>query len=452
MSQRQRNQEIYQRLCKVIPGGVSSPVRAFKNVEQTPLVAACASQDLLTDVDGNSYIDLCGSWGALILGHAHPEVLRAVTSRMQRGTSFGCTTELEGHLAQMVSELYPGAEKVRFVSSGTEATMSAARLARGFTRKPLVAKFSGHFHGHADQFLVQAGSGATLLTPSSSSGGVPDEMVKNTLCLPFNDVQGCQDILSHPSVKGRLAAILLEPVAGNMGVVPASLPFLHFLREYTLVHEALLIFDEVITGFRLGLGGAAGRVGITPDLACFGKILGGGFPLAAFAGQAEIMDHLAPQGPVYQSGTLSGNPVAVQAGLTTLEILRRTPDFYQELQGKADLITVPVRAALQKLDAPACLQQVGSMFTLFFGKTAVTSHHHIPSLDVARFNRLFSYLFERGIYIPPSQYEAWFVSAAHTDEHLLAVRDAILEFLHQEFAPSSILSSCNTVAEGLAVG
>lgn len=451
MSPRQRTQEIYQRLCKVIPGGVSSPVRAFKNVEQTPLVAACGAQDLLTDADGNAYIDLCGSWGALILGHAHPEVLRAVNARMQRGTSFGCTTEIEGLLAKMVTEVYPGAEKVRFVSSGTEATMSAARLARGFTCKPLIAKFSGHFHGHADQFLVQAGSGATLLTPSSSSGGVPDEMVRNTLCLPFNDVQGCQKILQHPHVKGRVAAIILEPVAGNMGVVPASLPFLNFLREYTLVHEALLIFDEVITGFRLGLGGAASRVDITPDLVCFGKILGGGFPLAAFAGQAEIMDHLAPQGPVYQSGTLSGNPVAVQAGLTTLEILQRTPNFYQELQAKADLITLPVQAALKELSAPACLQQVGSMFTLFFGQTVVTSHQQVPLLDIARFNRLFSYLFDRSIYIPPSQYEAWFISAAHTEEHLLKVRDAILEFLYQEFSHQKTLSEPHTLAEGLAV-
>ncbi|NGX58858.1 MAG: hypothetical protein K940chlam3_01766, partial [Chlamydiae bacterium] len=354
--------------------------------------------------DGNSYIDYCCSWGALIHGHAHPVILQAVQQRMTKGTSFGITTEIEERLARKIVELVHSIEKVRFVSSGTEATMSAVRLARGFTHRKIIVKFDGNYHGHADSFLIKAGSGVTELAESSSAG-IPKELVKYTVSLPYNELDSTREFLLNPTYRDDIAAVILEPIAGNMGVVPGKPEFIQLLRETTEKIGALLIFDEVITGFRVALGGAQSLYQTKPDLTCLGKIIGGGFPAAAFGGRAEIMDYLAPNGPVYQAGTLSGNPVAMEAGLQAIMLLQE-PGFYKELERKANIIT---------RDLPVPVKQVGSMF----------------SLSVEPFPPFFRFLYERGIYIPPSQYESWFVSSAHQDSHLEMMRDAILEWCSQ---------------------
>lgn len=421
-----RSQEVYARLCEVIPGGVNSPVRACKNLLDTPLVAEEAKGDMVYDIDGNGYIDYCGSWGALIHGHVHPQIMSAVQKRMMKGTSFGMTTEIEEKLARRVVVNIPSVEKIRFVSSGTEATMSAARLARGYTDRDIIIKFTGHYHGHADFFLVNAGSGVFDLNATSSSEGIPDESVKNTVSLPFNDIDLCRNFLRKYG--DRIAAVILEPIAGNMGVVPANEEFIEMLRTETEVQGIVLIFDEVMTGFRVGLQGAQGYYGVCPDLTCFGKVLGGGFPVAAFGGKAEIMGHLAPEGGVYQAGTLSGNPVAMEAGLQALLLLEKD-DFYDEQERKTKVITNPVREAIQSKGIPACVQEAGSMFTIFFGKTKVENMEDAKQLDIEQFTRFFRDMFSQGIYPPPSQYEAWFVSAAHTEEHLEHTRDAILRFI-----------------------
>jgi len=427
MHQRPVSHALYQRLCEVIPGGVNSPVRACLGVNQTPIVAASASRDRVIDVDGKTYIDFCGSWGALIHGHAHPKILSAARKRMGMGTSFGMTTDIEEQLARKIVQLVPSVEKIRFVSSGTEATMSAARLARGYTGRDLIVKFIGNYHGHADFFLVQAGSGVAYL-PRSSSAGVPEEVVKHTLCLPYNDTEMCRACLNHPDYSHRIAAVILEPIAGNMGVVPAQPDFIQMLREETQKIGALLIFDEVITGFRVALQGAQSLYKVIPDLTCFGKIIGGGFPAAAFGGKREIMDCLAPLGDVYQAGTLSGNPVAMEAGLQALNMLERK-SFYAELERKTNMITKPVRESLVRKGAMACVQQCGSMFTVFFGKKAVNNMDDARQLDLEMFGRFFRFLFSKGIYIPPSQHEAWFVSSVHEESHLNKTRDCVLEFI-----------------------
>jgi len=406
---------------------VNSPVRAFKAVHQLPMVAAYGVADQIFDVDDNAYIDYCGSWGALIHGHAHPAILNAVQKRISLGTSFGITTSIEGELAKKVIELIPSIEKIRFVSSGTEATMSAVRLARGFTGKDIIIKFSGNYHGHADFFLIKAGS-AVLELAQSSSAGIPADIVKHSVSLPYNDIELCRSILNDIQFRDRIAAVIVEPVAGNMGVVPATLPFLKMLREETLRMGSLLIFDEVITGFRVGLGGAQELYGITPDLTCLGKIIGGGFPAAAFGGREAIMNCLAPLGAVFQAGTLSGNPVAMEAGLQALHLIQE-PNFYRELERKTEIITRPVKEYLLKNRIDACIQQVGSMFTLFFGSTRVSDLESAQKLNLERFAQFFRYLFERGVYIPPAQHEAWFVSNVHTEAHLEKTRDTILDFL-----------------------
>lgn len=420
------NQEVYERLCEVIPGGVNSPVRACKNILATPLVAESASGDTITDADGQSFIDYCGSWGALIHGHVNPHIMEAVQKRMMKGTSFGVTTEIEEKLARKVVVNIPSVEKIRFVSSGTEATMSAARLARGYTDRDLVIKFNGNYHGHADLFLVNAGSGVFNLTPTSSSEGIPADSIKNTVSLPYNDVDLCRNFIRKYS--DRVAAVILEPIAGNMGVVPSTKEFVDMLRSETEVHGIILIFDEVMSGFRVGLQGAQGYYGIQPDLTCFGKVIGGGFPVAAFGGRQEIMDHLAPEGNVYQAGTLSGNPVAMEAGFQALSLLE-CDGFYDELERKTQIITTPVKEYLDKNAINACVQKAGSMFTLFFGKKIVENMEDASELDVEQFNTFFRHMYEKGIYPPPSQYEAWFVSMAHTEEHLEYTRDVILDFL-----------------------
>lgn len=429
MRTRPLSQDTYDRLCQVIPGGVNSPVRACFEMKQTPLVVESGVADKLIDVDGHSYIDYCCSWGALIHGHAHPAILNAVFARAMKGTTFGATTAIEEQMACKVVEIMrPSIEKIRFVSSGTEATMSAIRLARGYTKRDLIIKFSGNYHGHADFFLVQAGSGVLNLSSTSSSAGIPNEIVKHTICLPYNDIEACQQIFQHSAYQDRIAAVIIEPVAGNMGVVPASQEFLTYLRDQTIQQGSLLIFDEVISGFRVGLQGAQGYYGIQPDLTCLGKIIGGGFPAAAFGGGKEIMDYLAPLGPVYQAGTLSGNPLAMEAGLQALRLLEH-PHFYEELKRKTDLLVNPVKDYIQHYQLEACIQQVGSMFTLFFGKQHVQNLRDAKEINAQTYAQLFKFLFNKGVYIPPSAYEAWFVSAAHEDNHLQDTAQMILEFL-----------------------
>jgi len=428
MKKRTVTEKRYESLCQVIPGGVNSPVRSCKAMGQLPMVVDSAQGDTLVDVDGHSYIDYCGSWGALIHGHAHPTIVKSVQSRIAKGTSFGITSSIEEALASQIVKAIDSIEKIRFVSSGTEATMSAVRLARGFTKRDLIVKFNGNYHGHADFFLVEAGSGVFNLSPTSSSAGIPADLVKLTLSLPYNDHEACKAVFEHLDYRDRIAAVILEPIAANMGVVPATAEFIRFLREQTRKIGALLIFDEVITGFRIGLQGAQGYYGVKPDLTCFGKIIGGGFPAAAFGGRNEIMDYLAPLGPVYQAGTLSGNPIAMEAGLQALLLLQQK-GFYEELLKKTERLINPIWEAIKRKNAPMCIQQVGSMFTIFFGRREVRNMEEAKQLDQEAFARFFRYLFDQGIYIPPSPHEAWFVSSAHQDGNLDRTRDAILAFI-----------------------
>lgn len=431
-TERPASQLTYGHLCSVIPAGVNSPVRAFSGLDQLPLVVESAEKDLLTDVDGNTYIDYCCSWGALIHGHAHPKILSAVIKRLEKGTTFGVTSAVEGQLASKVVQLVDSVEKIRFVSSGTEATMSAVRLARGYTGRNYIIKFNGNYHGHADFFLVKAGSSVTGLS-ASSSAGIPADLVKHVISLPYNDSASIQKIFCDPAYKNQIAAVIVEPIAGNMGVVPARASFLELLRKETADSGALLIFDEVITGFRVGLKGAQGIYSIKPDLTCFGKIIGGGFPAAAFGGRREVMDYLAPLGPVFQAGTLSGNPIAMEAGLQSLMLLEQ-PGFYEQLEEKTQILVTPIRDFITQNELPVCIQQVGSLFTLFFGRRSVTNHEEAQTLDISRFGRFFRYMFSQGIYIPPSQYESWFVSSMHSLEHLEKTRKAVLDFLEKDYS------------------
>lgn len=428
MQKRPKSEQIYHDLCQVIPGGVNSPVRSFKSVGQAPMVVDRGEKDRIYDADGHSYIDFCLSWGPLIHGHAHPDIVKASYERLLKGSTFGITSEVEGALARKISQHMPSLEKMRFVSSGTEATMSAARLARGFTKRSVIVKFSGNFHGHADFFLVQAGSGMFGLNPSSSSLGIPEEIVRHTVCLPFNDSEATKAFLSDSRNQHSIAAVIVEPIAGNMGVVPGQPAFLKMLREETEKIGALLIFDEVITGFRVGLSGAQGKYGIRPDLTCLAKIIGGGFPAAAFGGRRDIMDHLAPLGQVYQAGTLSGNPVAMVAGLKTIEMLE-SPGFYEALEQKTNLLTRPLKEKIKTLGLNACLQQEGSMFTLFFGSRQVQNMEDAKKLDFELFAKYFRYMFDHGVYIPPAQQESWFVSSVHENDNLIKTKDLTLKFL-----------------------
>lgn len=411
----------YQQLCEVIPGGVNSPVRACQGLLDEPIIIERGFGDTIEDIHGQQYIDYCCSWGALIMGHAHPTILNAIEKRMQKGTTFGITTMIEEQLARKVTELVDSIETVRFVNSGTEATMSAVRLARGYTKRKKIIKFVGHYHGHADYFLVKAGSGVANLVESSSAG-IPEEIIQNTICLPFNDIEAVRK-----EITDEIAAVILEPIAGNMGVVPASQEFMTMLREETEKVGALLIIDEVITGFRVSLQGAQPLYGIKADLTCLGKVVGGGLNAAAFGGQKKIMDHLAPLGSVYQAGTLSGNPLAMEAGLQTLKMVE-IDGFYEELERKANIITLPVQEVIRNKGLSACIQQVGSMFSIFFGPSKVDDFEEAQSLDQERFKHFFQYLLDRGVYIPPSPYESWFVSSAHTQENLEKTRDLILDY------------------------
>lgn len=428
LKDRSTSEKAFQKALKITPGGVHSPVRACKGLLSTPLIVKRGYRDHIEDVDGNSYIDFCGSWGALIHGHAHPKIVAAATAQVAFGSSFGITTESEAKLASAIVATVDPIEKVRFVSSGTEATMSALRLARGFTKRNLIIKFAGHYHGHADFLLAQAGSGVASLNATSTSLGIPQDAIKHTLVLPFNDFDACKRCFALPEVQKELAAIILEPIAANMGLVPPLPGFLAMLREESAKMGALLIIDEVITGFRVGLKGACALYNIKPDLVCLGKIIGGGFPAAAFGGREEIMDLLAPLGGVYQAGTLSANPVAMEAGFTALTMLQE-PCFYDNLEKKRKVLTDPIVEMIEKKGLNICLEAVGSMFTLFFGRDKILNFEDVKSCDQKMFAHFFQFLFERGIYIAPSAFEAHFVSAAHEMENLCYARDCMLEFL-----------------------
>jgi glutamate-1-semialdehyde 2,1-aminomutase len=404
--------KLYEQARRVIPGGVNSPVRSWKAVGGQPVFIQRGRGTEVIDADGKSYLDLLASWGPLILGHAHPRVVAAVVERAKAGTSFGAPTAQEVELARLLVDALPSAEQVRLVSSGTEATMSALRLARAATGRDGILKFVGCYHGHVDALLVQAGSGAlTLGVPDSP--GVPAPLATLTTTAEFNDIDGVRTLLR--SRGGQLAAVIVEPVPGNMGVVPAVPGFLEMLREETARTGTLLIFDEVITGFRVGWSGAQGLYGIQPDLTCLGKIIGGGLPLAAFAGPRRLMELLAPTGPVYQAGTLSGNPLSVAAGLTTLLTLRDTPDAYARLDELGKLAEETLLAALRAAGIPGCVNRVGSMLTLFLGPTEVRSFAQACSADTDRFGRFFRGMLEAGVYLPPSQFETMFLSLAHTE-------------------------------------
>ncbi len=402
-----RSRELFARAQRAIPGGVNSPVRAFKSVGGDPLFIAQGRGSRVIDVDGNEYIDYVGSWGPLILGHAHPEVLAAVADAAARGTSFGAPTELEVRFAETIRAAYPSMELVRCVSSGTEATMSALRAARGATGRDKIVKIDGGYHGHADFLLVEAGSGAaTLGIPGSA--GVPAGVAGATLVAPWNDFAAMERLFAaHP---GEIAAVIVEPVCGNMGCVPPAPGYLAGLRALTQEHGTLLVFDEVMTGFRVAFGGAQALYGIRPDLTCLGKIVGGGLPAACFGGRADVMGKLAPLGPVYQAGTLSGNPLALAAGLTTIELLRR-PGTYERLNAASARLAAGLAGA-------GCVNRVGSMLTAFFTPGPVIDYATAKRSDTARFGRFFRGMLERGVYLAPSQFEAAFVSLAHTDEDI----------------------------------
>jgi glutamate-1-semialdehyde 2,1-aminomutase len=400
----------FERARRVMPGGVNSPVRAFGGVGGTPPFLVRGSGAWLEDIEGHRYLDYVGSWGALILGHAHAEVVDAIRSAAADGSTFGAPTPYEVELAETLCEAIPAVEMVRLVSSGTEATMSALRVARAFTGRAGIVKFDGGYHGHADALLVSAGSGvATLDLPPSP--GVPAGAVQDTFSLPYNDAETCERFFSE---RGKeIAAAIVEPVAGNMGVVPPAPRFLETLRAVTRQHGALLIFDEVITGFRLSYGCVHERLGVRPDMVCVGKIAGGGLPLAAYGGQAEVMRLVAPSGPVYQAGTLAGNPVAVRAALATLRVLReRSP--YQALEDLSQTLAEGFQAAASDAGVAVQVNHVGSMLTVFFAAEPVTDYATARGADTRKFAAFFRSMLSRGIYLPPSQFEAMFVSAAHT--------------------------------------
>jgi glutamate-1-semialdehyde 2,1-aminomutase len=407
-----RSGELYARACEVIPGGVNSPVRAFRSVGGDPVFVARAKGAHLWDVDGQQYVDYVASWGPCILGHAPDEVLQVVAETAAAGTTFGAPTEREIEMAEAVRAAFPSCEKVRLVSSGTEATMSALRLARGFTGRPKLIKADGGYHGHADFLLTAAGSGAaTLGIPGSA--GVPAGTAQDTLTVPYNDLDAAGACFRANA--GQVAALIIEPVAGNMGVVLPRPGYLEGLRRLCDEHGALLVFDEVITGFRVAYGGMQERFGLRADLTCLGKILGGGFPLGAYGGRAEIMSKIAPEGPVYQAGTLSGNPVAVAAGLKTLELLRR-PGTYEKLERLAAHLGDGLQQATQHAGVPAYHARLGAMMTMFFTGTEVRDYATAKTSDTTRFGRYFHGMLERGVYLAPSQFEACFVGLAHTDQ------------------------------------
>lgn len=411
----------FARAAKVIPGGVNSPVRAFQSVGGTPVFVRSAKGPRITDADGREYIDFVCSWGPMILGHAHPAVIEAVVKAAAGGTSFGACTEAETEMAEAVRACVPSVEKVRLVCSGTEATMSAVRLARGFTGREKIVKFRGCYHGHGDSFLIQAGSGA-LTFGNPSSPGVTKGSAQDTLLAEYNDLESVRALFR--ACGDEIAAVIVEPVAGNMGVLVPEKGFLEGLRALCDGAKTLLIFDEVITGFRLGLAGAQGHYGVTPDLTTLGKILGGGLPLAAYGGRADIMDMLSPVGPVYQAGTLAGNPLATAAGLAMLGEVRK-PGFYETLNRRAEKWEAEMRLALKAAPIPWCINRVGSLLTLFFTAGPVRDYASALKADTKAYGRFFHAMLDQGVYLAPSQFEAAFLSAAHDDAVLERALDAV---------------------------
>jgi glutamate-1-semialdehyde 2,1-aminomutase len=411
---RTQSDSLFQEAQKVIPGGVNSPVRAFKAVGGNPLFIAKAKGPRITDVDGNEFIDYVSSWGPMIFGHAHPRIVEAVSRQAQLGTSFGAPTELETELAQKVVAAVPSVESVRLVSSGTEATLSALRLARGFTGRDKIVKFEGCYHGHGDSLLVKAGSGVLSLGLPDCPGIVAD-LAKNTLNVPYNDAQAVEGLFSK--MGKEIACLIVEPVGGNMGVVPPQPGFLELLRKVTAKSGTLLIFDEVITGFRVSYGGAQKLYGVTPDLTCLGKIIGGGLPVGAYGGKKEIMDHIAPVGAVYQAGTLSGNPLAVTAGIEMLNLLSQ-PGVYEDLEAKSERLSSGFKENVKKLGITATFTRVGSIFSMFFTDQEIINFDSVKTSDTDLFKRYFNAMLEEGIYIAPSQFEAGFMSAVHTDDDI----------------------------------
>ncbi len=422
------SQALFARATALIPGGVNSPVRAFGSVGGTPRFIASARGVTLTDADGNEYLDAIGSWGPMILGHAHPQVVAAVQAAAAHGTSFGAPTGGELELAEQVLSRYPGCERVRFVNSGTEATMSAIRVARGATGRDLIVKFAGNYHGHADGLLVAAGSGA-MTTGVPSSAGVPADTAKTTLVAQYNDLDSVRELFE--ARPGEIAGVILEPVVGNMGVVIPTPEFLGGLRELTREHGALLIADEVMTGFRLARGGAVERFGIDADLVCWGKIIGGGLPVGAYGGPARVMDQVSPVGKVYQAGTLSGNPLAMAAGLATFGAMDAAPDLYDVLEARGAQLEAGLQAAADANGVPVTINRVGSMITVFFTDVPVTDFASASTTDTAQFKVWFHGLLGRGVYWPPSAYEAAFLSYAHSegdiDTMIAAARDSFAE-------------------------
>lgn len=407
-----RSEELFERALRVIPGGVNSPVRAFRAVGRNPVFIREAAGPNITDVDGNTYTDYVGSWGPMILGHAHPAVIEAIREAAARGTSYGALTEIEVELAEEIISAYPSIDRVRLTSSGTEATMSALRLARGFTNRDRVIKFEGCYHGHSDSLLVKAGSGlATFGSPDSA--GVPADFARNTVVIPYNDADALKKTFQEQG--SEIACVIVEPVAGNMGCVPPREGYLEALREVTASNGSLLIFDEVITGFRLSYGGAQQLYGVKPDLTCLGKVIGGGLPVGAFGGRADVMERIAPLGPVYQAGTLSGNPLAVTAGLATLRLLKQI-NPYEELERLGARLERGLREAAGEAGIASTVNRVGSMMTAFFTDGPVDDWHGAKRSDTDLYGRFFRAMLEAGIYLAPSQFECAFVSYAHTDE------------------------------------
>ena len=429
------NQSLFERAQITTPGGVNSPVRAFRSVGGTPRFIAKAQGPFMWDVEGKQYIDCIGSWGPMIVGHAHPEVVKAIQEAAVNSFSFGAPTEAEILMAERITELVPSIEQVRLVSSGTEATMSALRLARGFTGRDLIIKFEGCYHGHADSLLVKAGSGLLtfadqsldLATNAPSSGGVPQDLVKHTLVLPFNDLQALK--AAFEQFGPQVAALIVEPIAGNMNLVQMSPEYIQTMRALTTQYGAVLIYDEVMTGFRVALGGAQSLHGIKPDLTCLGKVMGGGMPMAAFGGRKDIMQKLAPIGNVYQAGTLSGNPLAVAAGLTTLNLISQ-PGFYERLQAQTASLLTGMENLAKDAGHDFATDHVGGMFGIYFAKNKPTTLDDITKSDIEKFKRFFHAMLDEGVYLAPSAYEAGFLSIQHDD----AVIAKMLEATQKAFA------------------
>lgn len=407
--------KLFDEAKKRIPGGVNSPVRAFKAVSGTPLFINKASGPYLYDSEDKKYLDYVGSWGPMILGHAHPEIVKVVNDAAKCGLSFGAPTEIETQMANKICDLMPSIEKIRMVNSGTEAAMSAIRLARGYTGRDIIIKFEGCYHGHTDSLLVKAGSGAlTFGVPTSP--GVPTDLAKYTVTLTYNDIHQLQD--TFEKIGNKVAAVIIEPIAGNMSLVPGNQEFLNTLRELCNKHQSVLIFDEVMTGFRVALGGAQSIFNITPDITILGKIIGGGMPVGAFGGKENIMNHIAPDGPIYQAGTLSGNPVAMSAGLTTLNLIS-SEDFFNLLEHKTKILVDGITKSAEKIGVPLAMNYVGGMFGLFFtNEKTIDSFEKVINCNKEHYNIFFHGMLEEGIYLAPSSYEAGFVSSSHSDDDI----------------------------------